>query len=52
MVLLVFEYLIIFMSNKLVEQVQLDMKLWDLIKKENKSFPKDSIKIRINIGNK
>jgi len=48
----VLEYLIISMSNRLEEQVQLDMKLWVLIKKVSKSFQKGSIKIKINIGKK
>jgi hypothetical protein len=46
------EYLIIFMNNKLEEQVQLDIKLWVLIKKVSKSFQRGSIKIKINIGKK
>ncbi len=46
------EFSTIFTSNKLAERVQLDMKLWVSMKKASKSFLKDSIKTKTNIGKK
>jgi hypothetical protein len=46
------EFSTISMKCKLVELVQLHRKLWDLLKMASKSYLRDSIKIKINIGRK
>jgi len=52
MALHVLEYSTISTNSKQEEQVLLDMKSWVSIKMENKSFLKDSTKIKTNIGKK
>ena len=44
------EFLIIFMSKKLVGQAQSASKLWVSMKKGNRLFQRDLIRTKINIG--